>query len=120
MPLILLVGDKIYDDPNTKRINPTWWLLLTEEGETFANEEKFYTLKNGASYTLNDIDKLVANLEYHMSNDSILTLVEAGFIVVDAEKLDVLKNTPYPLDPSRKLGDLTMKQKDEITKLYVK
>jgi len=109
--LIDILADTIYEDPNAskKKVTKTWWFLLTEEGETFAEEEKYYVLKNGANYTLDDMNHIVTNMEYHMKNESLFSLIDANFITIDATKAYKLE-LPFPQDPTRKIGDLTISE----------
>ena len=123
LKLVDVLGDKIYEDEDpTKQITGTWWYLLTEYGETFTPSEYRYTLKKGATYTINDMDKLVKNMEDHMKNDKIRDLVDAGFITIsDSSKLDdpiQIKYYGSTIQPfgSKLLGDYTL---NEIFALFM-
>ena len=139
LPLTLVLEDEMYDsdmshakyydtDNNTyytnvedipsgheyiiyKKINPTWWLMFTEQGETFTEDEKYYVLKNGASYTVGDgIDNIVANFTYHMQSESIQELYMAGLIDIEPEKVHYLDVYIIYKGESRKVGSLTMSE----------
>lgn len=100
LKLVQLLEDKIYKngDP-TEEIEPLWWFLLTEQGETFTASEKYHTLKNGASYTMDDLDKLIVNMNYHLENENLDDLYAAGLINIDdPEKLN--RMVPSQEDPS--------------------
>lgn len=110
--LVNLLEDKIYDDVSTKKVNGVWWYLLTESSETFDGSEghrKFYDLGVGKNYTINDMNKLVDNMSWHMQNETINDLVEAGVISVDASLAGKL-NFPSPLLGGRSIGSLTIKE----------
>ena len=85
-----------------KRIKSSWWFLLTAEGEAFTEQEKFHVLKNGNDYNITDLDSLVANMEYHMINETLYSLASAGFVNVDKAKLDsyVIIGYHYTIVPS--------------------
>lgn len=100
LKLVQLLEDKIYKngDP-TEEIEPLWWFLLTEQGETFTASEKYHTLKNGASYTMDDLDKLIVNMNYHLENENLDDLYAAGLINIDdPEKLN--RMVPSQEDPN--------------------
>lgn len=120
-----LLGDKLYEGEDSDNpIEYTWWFLLTEETEyedwkihdpTRISERTSTSLGNGANYTVNDVNKLVANMSYHMETEKLRTLSEAGFIDVDSSVLDSNivydKNGDSVIDPyteTFKIGDLTM------------
>lgn len=110
LKLVQLLEDKIYKngDP-TEEIEPLWWFLLTEQGETFTASEKYHTLKNGASYTMDDLDKLIVNMNYHLENENLDDLYAAGLInIYDPEKLN--KMVPSQEDPSNfvRIGTFTI------------
>ena len=96
-------GDEIYDTSKPtftylgkeyKYIKDTWWLLLTETGPSGSPtdddnyyaahpDHKNYVLHSGASYTLgNDLGKLVDNMNNHIQNDSVQSLIDAEFISI--------------------------------------
>ncbi len=123
LKLVDILGDKIYEDEDpTKPITGTWWYLLTEIGETFTSAEKRHTLKNGASYTVDDMDKLVKNMEDHMTNDCIRDLCDAGFITIsDTSKLEepiTIKYMSMNIQPfgTKLLGDYKL---NEIFDLFM-
>ncbi len=78
-----------------KRVKASWWFLLTAEGETFTEQEKYHVLKEGLDYKITDLASLVANMEYHMINETLYTLADAGFVNIDRAKLDALVITGY-------------------------
>ena len=85
-----------------KRLQASWWFLLTAEGETFTDEEMYHVLKNGNNYTIMDLAQLVDNMEYHMLHETLYSLYDAGFLNVDRSKLDqrVLVGYTYTVIPS--------------------
>lgn len=110
--LVKLLEDKIYDDPNTGKINGIWWFLLTESGETFdgtPGHVKYYDLGEGLNYTIDDMDKLVTNMTYHMSNEIINDLIEANIITVDSSLVANL-NVPSVFLNNHSIGELTINQ----------
>ena len=140
LPLVDIVGDSMYDkdgggnfytktidEKEYKRINKTWWFLFTELNETFTAEEKYYVLKEGATYKLDDMDKIVKNMEDHMKYETIRTLYEAEFIDLTPESVTKLDNEIwYPaLDTNgnglpdteemKKIGDLTITEFSNYT-----
>ena len=71
----------------------------TSAWETFTASEKYHTLKNGASYTMDDLDKLIVNMNYHLENENLDDLYAAGLINIDdPEKLN--RMVPSQEDPS--------------------
>ena len=115
LKIIDVLEDEIYCDPvviqdGHKKIKPAWWYLLTEEGETFTSSEEYFVLGNGKDYTINDMNKLVTNMEYHMKNESLFNLIRAEFVTVSSAAMTKLE-TPIPLDPEgRRYGDLTISE----------
>ena len=100
LKLVDILEDKIYESDGVT-IKSLWWYLLTEEGETFTVSEEFKTLHNGANYKLNDMDKLIVNMEYHIHSESIYNLIDAGLITVsDPSKLATTVRNPNVSDPT--------------------
>ena len=103
----------IYDPTHTyKKIKASWWFLLTEEKLTdFPEEERFFQLRDGKNYTMNDMGKLVSNMEFHMKNETIFNLIDAEFIIVnDATKTKLNQTIPFGEHAGKKYGDLTIKE----------
>ena len=115
LKIIDVLADEIYCDPvviqdGHKKIKPAWWYLLAEEGESFTSSEEYFILGNGKDYTMNDMNKLVTNMEYHMKNESLFNLIRAEFVTVTSAAMTKLE-TPIPLDPEgRRYGDLTISE----------
>ena len=100
LKLVDILEDKIYESDGVT-IKSLWWYLLTEEGETFTASEEFKTLHNGANYKLNDMDKLIVNMEYHIHSESIYNLIDAGLITVsNTSKLATTVRNPNVSDPT--------------------
>lgn len=107
-----------------KEIDASMWLLLTEEGETFNSYYKNFLFKKGYTYSIDDMGQLITNMNYHVRNDKLRTLKEAGLIDVDFDMDAVLKESitlPNPGDPlhpivvliphgGEKVGDLNVSQ----------
>lgn len=89
-----------------KRIHPIYWFLLTESGETFDSNTKYYVLGKGNEYTINSgLEKLSINFTYHMQSETLLELYDAGVIDNSAIKRTDLTDTIYL---GQRLGDITM------------
>lgn len=119
LTLVELLEDTIYVEGDTrvigevtyKRVTNTWWYLLTEEGETFTEQEKYYVLKNGLSYKLgSDMDKIVTNFNYHMNHESIRELHNAEFINIDSDNLAKLDYYVTYQGVTKKIGDMTISE----------
>ena len=118
LTLVELLADKIYVEGQDKviggvtykRINNTWWYLLTEEGETFTAEEEHYVLKKGLTYTMSGMEQLVVNFNYHISSESIKNLYEADFIIIDETNVPKLEIVVNYHGTSMKIGDMTISQ----------
>lgn len=120
LTLVELLADHLYDTSEPQRIidgvpyyriKTMWWLLLTESGEHFSNQEMYYVLKNGKTYNIeNGLVNCLNNFEYHMSHDSIRTLYEAKFINIDSAYVEKLETTVYYDGQFVKVGDLTIDQ----------
>ena len=107
----------IYKNTDTefehKKIKTTWWFLFTEDGESFTADEKYYVLKNGADYTINDMNQLVSNMTYHVQTETLYDLQDAGFLTCSRATLDKQVYTSYTgftPDPESKraMGTLTI------------
>ncbi len=79
------------------RITASFWFLFTEEGEHFDNINDRFILQHGLTYTINDMSKLTANMTYHIQNETLYDLDDAGFLnLPDGFNLDaVLKDLDY-------------------------
>lgn len=112
--LLDVLGDKIYEnpaaestDPDYHKLTATWWFLLTSEDDydTWdASTEESRILPEGASafnLKTSNFDKLVANMEYHMKNETLDSLAEASLIDMDQDTRD------KHLGPNR-VGDMTL------------
>ncbi len=100
-------------------IETSYWFLFSEDGEDFDAGYKKYILRNGLTYTINDMDKLTSNMTYHMQNETLFDLSDAGFI--DTTSIDLTKTLkdlnlaggvvhitiPYA---GEQVGNLTVKQ----------
>lgn len=130
--VVEMLGDDIYEDPTDptlvhiidgnpyKKIKSTWWYLLTAEGETFTAAEEYYYLKSGKNYKINDMNSLVTNMQYHMTEESLLKLIEAGFIDINDPDNKLYKVCPLydvdhdgvydPIDGDRRYIDLSVSE----------
>ena len=99
--LLDVLGDKIYEDPTAESTDPnyhkiiaTWWFLLTSEADyddwDVSTEESRKLPVGASAYNLktSDFDKLVANMEYHMKNETLDSLAEASLIDMDQDTRD--------------------------------
>ena len=106
--LLTILGKQIYEDEEAahddkSELKKQWWYLLTSE-EDYSNHnytnpfpgpgEKVYEkpfiighLDSGKSLKLNQINSLIANLQYHFANRTIGELAEAGFLDIDSDTL---------------------------------
>ena len=139
LPLVLVLDEYIYDPDLTKakyydvvnntfylneedvpsgheyityrKVNPTWWFLFTEKDEIFSNDELYYVIKNGLSYTVGDgMDDIVTNFTNHIQEESIRELYEAGLITIDPSKEEYLNSVIIYKGESRTVGSLTMSE----------
>ncbi|MCQ2802953.1 MAG: hypothetical protein MJ225_04740 [Bacilli bacterium] len=113
MKLTVVLEDKIYEEGSSDgKISGIWWYLLTESDEVFdgsAGHRPFYDLGRGKNYTVNDMDKLVSNITWHIQNENIIDLVNANVITVDPS-LESNLLIPTPLLGGACIGDLTIQQ----------
>lgn len=118
LTLVDILGDDLLVNPNAApgdsdyhKMQATWWFLLTESDETFTSSQKYNldSLGKGKDYTLSDMSKLVANMEYHIVNESLRDLVDAGFVTV-TNATDLEKTIPFGTYAGQKVGDLTISQ----------
>ena len=72
------------------KCNCIWWFLLTEGTESFTEQERFYVIRNGLDYTMSDLGKLVSNMEWHIKNEKIRVLVDAGLITLSPERVALI------------------------------
>ena len=101
-------------------ITYTWWYLLTEETETEtwkttpegqARIAARRELGEGLNYKVNSFTEIVANMEYHMKNETLDALAEAGFVTISAATL--AKEIPVnPLNPlvTKRVGTMTISE----------
>ena len=89
-------------------IKSTWWLLLKPEGENLNVEKTKANLGAGANYKIGDFGVLVTNLNYHMQNESLFTLIDAEFITVDSDKQAKLYEVITYKGENQRVGDLTI------------
>lgn len=96
-----------------RKISPIYWFLLTEDGETFSNDEKFYVLKKGSEYTINNgLDMLTENFSYHMRSGTLYELYDAGLIdpnVLERSELDT-QYIDVHTSSVKIVGNLTMSE----------
>lgn len=92
--LTTLIGSDLYLNPEAseenRRLSTTWWFLFTSEedytnpggyNETGLDAGHYYkNLLSGKEYTSNNLVNLVTNLSYHMQNEKLKDLEEAGLI----------------------------------------
>lgn len=95
------------------KINPIYWFLLTEEGETFSSDEKYYVLKNGNDYTINNgLGNITDNFSYHMKSEKLYDLYDAGLL--DTSVLSRTELGKQFVDPNthatKIVGNLTMSE----------
>ena len=90
---ITLVGPSVYSDPVNHILTPTWWMLLSGEDEysVLTSSQKanrdYDDLVAIGSYEeikIQQVDRLISNISYHMTIETIGTLEAAGFISLDA------------------------------------
>ena len=96
-----------------------WWFLFTEEGETFTETEKYYVLGNGLTYKVDGgFDRMVTNMTYHMANESIRDLNEAGLLNLNPGSVALLN---YPINYAGKntIGDLTISEFFDFCMTYI-
>ena len=116
--LLDVLGDKIYDDVPTKRLEYTWWFLLTSETEygvwdAATKAGRILPANAGArSYKISDFDKLVANMEFHMKNETLDSLAAASLINMDQATRD---RTILVGLSMKRLGDFTLTEFIEYT-----
>lgn len=96
-----------------RRISPIYWFLLTDSSETFTSEEKYYVLKNGLKYTINNgLKNLTSNFTYHMQTEKLYELYDSG--VLDNSVLARTDLDKQFVDPNthttRVVGNLTMSE----------
>lgn len=92
-----------------KKISPIYWFLLSEKGETFSDNEKFYVLKKGLNYTINSgLNMMTVNFTYHMQTESLYTLYDAGLIDNTLLNRKDLEKDIYDGSQITDVGNLTM------------
>ena len=131
LPLVDLLQDYMYEDSTHpdytrviggvtyKRIKPVWWFLFTEQGETFDSTTKFYVLGQGLTYKIDGgFDQMVTNMTYHMANESIRDLNDAGLLNLNPSSVALLN---YPINYLGKttIGDLTISEFFDFCMNYI-
>ena len=104
-----VLGSDMYESDGV-HITATWWLLLKPEGENTNVERIYSNLGAAKNYTVSDFGALVTNLNYHMQNDSLFSLIDAGFITIDSTKMVTLNTYVTYNDQSVQLGSLNISQ----------
>ena len=105
-----------------KKFDTSYWFLFTESGEVFKDEYKKFLPKLGYTYTVNDMDKFVNNMNYHIKSEKIRDLADAGYLDVNFNLDAVLKNNvyTYPIPHGgEKIGDLTISELLEVIEALV-
>ena len=95
------------------KIYPIYWFLLTESGESFSEEEKYYVLKNGKNYTISSgLEKLTQNFAYHMQTETLFDLYDAGILDNSVLTRQDLEKTFYDTTSHTivTVGNLTMSE----------
>ena len=101
-----------------KKITGTWWFLLTSKKDYDERAENGlvdrYVLVSGLTYQISSMQSLVANMEYHMQNETLYTLYDAGLLNLDDPSiLDKDIPTEYTgMIPTHfeKMGNMTIRQ----------
>ena len=96
-----------------KRIDAIYWFLLTESGETFDSNTKYYVLGNGANYTIGSgLGNITTNFSYHIQNETLYELYDAGLL--DTSTLQRSALNKQFIDPNsysiKTVGNLTMSE----------
>ena len=102
-------------------IDSSYWFLFSEDSEDFDPGYEKYILRNGLTYTINDMSKLTANMTSHIQSEKLFDLQEAGFLDPSIDLTRTINNvtiagiyhTNIPHAGSR-LGDLTVTQLLEV------
>ncbi len=105
-----------------KKFDTSYWFLLTEEGETFKDEYKKFLPKIGYTYTVNDMNKFIDNMNYHIRSEKIRDLSDAGYLDVNFNLDAVLKTNVYTYaipHGGEKIGDLTISELLEVIEALV-
>ena len=99
------------------KLDMIYWFMFTDPNETFSAENKYYVLKEGYTYSVNNMGSFTTNMVGHVQNESLETLYEAGIITTELEFDAVLRD--YIMIGSQvitiphggqRLGDLTINQ----------
>ncbi len=91
-----------------RRINAIYWFLLTESTENFSDDEKYYVLKKGTAYTINNgLGNITTNFSYHIKEESLFELYDAGLLDSSALSRSDLENNKWKGEP---VGNLTMSE----------
>ena len=114
--------DMTITSSKAKKFDTSYWFLFTESGEVFKDEYKKFLPKLGYTYTVNDMDKFVNNMNYHIKSEKIRDLADAGYLDVNFNLDAVLKNNvyTYPIPHGgEKIGDLTISELLEVIEALV-
>ena len=101
-------------------IDSSYWFLFSEDGEDFDPGYKNYILRNGLTYTINDMSKLTANMTYHMQTESLFDLQAAGFLDSSIDLTRTINNVTIGIyhtnipHAGSQLGDLTVTELLEV------
>lgn len=114
--------DMTITSSKAKKFDTSYWFLFTESGEVFKDEYKKFLPKLGYTYTVNDMDKFVSNMNYHIRSERIRDLADAGYLDVNFNLDAVLKTNvyTYPIPHGgEKIGDLTISELLEVIEALV-
>ena len=99
-------------------IGSSFWFIFSEEGEDFDIGYERYILRKGLTYTINNMTKLTTNMTYHMQNETLFNLCDAGFLTADSTFLNKTLKTTIAghavIHGGSKIGDLTVNQLMEV------
>ena len=112
---IYQLSDTTYQN---KKITGTWWFLLTSkadyDGAPANGLVERYVLVSGKTYTISSMNSLVNNMSYHMQNEKLYALYDAGLLSISDRSI-LNKNIPITwsgMIPTgyKEMGNMTIKE----------
>ena len=105
-----------------QKFDTLYWFMFTHyTNEQFSSEDSLYILKNGYTYTVNDMSNFTANFVSHIQNENLKMLHDAG-LIGELPFDSVLKASFYGITnpyPNRTVGSLSLNELIDILNLIL-